>query len=202
MEAATIYGISSGVSAVAGSPLTSMFSSWLTSWFLKRKLKKRLTGLLIMKGVSTLCQKLTTQTHLYLDVDKLFQNLTAPKSAEEVNERSVVDDYLAYPIIKNHIANIATVFKGDIILVSRSIELLHAMPIYQNSIVFGCFSKEMEDNVGGVIYNGSKDEHHEAVVEKFRILRELPQQQIIMVNTLNELYDKVAERFHSKRISV
>lgn len=204
MESASIYAISSGISAIAGSPVSSVIGNWIGKWFLKRRLKRRSGGLLIMKGVSTICQKLTTPTHLYLDVDRLYQQLTAPKSAEDLANKSQhnpVDDYLAYPIIKNHIANISSVFKGKIILVSKSLDLLHAMPIYPESIIFGCFSKDMEENVGSIIYSNNI-EHNSAIVEKFRDLQKLPPNQVIMVSTLNELYDKVATHFGSSRVTV
>jgi hypothetical protein len=204
MESASIYAISSGISAIAGSPVSSVISGWVQKWFLKRRLKRRSGGLLIMKGVSTLCQKLTTPTHLYLDVDRLYQQLTAPKSAEDLANKSnhnPVDDYLAYPIIKTHISNISSVFKGKIILVSKSLDLLNAMPIYPDSIMFGCFSKDMEENVGSIIYSNNM-EHNEAIVEKFRDLQKLPSNQVIMVSTLNELYDKVSTHFGSSRVAV
>jgi hypothetical protein len=204
METASVYAISSGISAIAGSPVSSVIGNWLGKWFLKRRLKRRSGGLLIMKGVSTLCQKLTTPTHLYLDVDRLYQQLTAPKSAEELNKatpHNPVDDYLAYPIIKNHISNISSVFKGKIILVSKSLDLLHAMPIYPESILFGCFSKDMEESVGQIIYS-SPTEHNEAIVEKFRDLQKLPSNQVVYVSTLNELLDKTAAHFGSTRVSV
>lgn len=204
MEPASVYAISSGISAIAGSPVSSVIGNWLGKWFLKRRLKRRSGGLLIMKGVSTLCQKLTTPTHLYLDVDRLYQQLTAPKSAEDLNkaaQHNPVDDYLAYPIIKNHISNISSIFKGQIILVSKSLDLLHAMPIYPESVLFGCFSKDMEESVGQIIYS-SPTEHNSAIVEKFRDLQKIPPNQVIYVSTLNELYDKTAAHFGSTRVSV
>ena len=206
MDPISVYGIGSGIAAVAGSPISSMFASWISSWFIKRKLRRRSGGLLLMRGVSTLCEKLTTSTHLYLDVDKLYQQLTAPKSAEDLannaaHHHNPVDDYLAYPIIKNHIANIASVFKGKIILVSNSIQLLHAMPVYRTSIIFGAFSKDMEANIGSIIY-ANPGQHNEAVVEKFRVIHEMPSNQVILVSSLNELYDKVSEHYGSKRIAI
>jgi hypothetical protein len=205
MEPTSVYAISSGISAIAGSPVSSVLGTFIAKWFLKRRLKKRSGGLLIMKGVSTLCQKLTTSSHLYLDVDRLYQQLTAPKSAEDLAAKSQahnpVDEYLSYPIIKNHISNISSVFKGKIILVSKSLDLLNSMPIYPDSIIFGCFSRDMEDSIGQIIYS-SPTEHNNAIVEKFRDLQKLPPSQIIMVSTLNELYDKTAEHFGSTRVSV
>jgi len=205
MDPISVYGISSGVASIAGSPLSRVVGSWIASWFIKRKLKKRCYGLLLLKGVSTLCQKLTTSSVLYLDVDKLYQQLNQPTSAEDLAKKSEphnpVDDYLAYPIIKNHILNISGVFKGQIVLVSKSLDLLHAMPIYEQSIWFTAFSKDMEENVGNIIYDSQK-EHHEAVITKFRAIQQLPNAQITYVTSMNELYTKVAEKYHSKQVDI
>jgi len=205
MDPLSVYGISSAASAVAGSPITSLLTSWFGNWLIKRRLRKRSGGLLLMKGVSTLCEKLTTSTHLYLDVDKLYQQLTAPRSAEDLvkveQHHNPVDDYLAYPIIKNHIANISSVFKGKIILVSNSLQLLHAMPVYHTSIIFGAFSKDMEANIGSIIY-ANPAQHQDAVVQKFRAIQDLPKDQVLLVSSLNELYDKVSDHYGSKRIAI
>lgn len=205
MDPISVYGISSGVASIAGSPLSRVVGSWIASWFIKRKLKKRCFGLLMMKGVSTLCQKLTTSSVLYLDVDKLYQQLNAPVSADDLAKKSEphnpVDDYLAYPIIKNHILNISSVFKGQIVLVSKSIDLLHAMPLYEQSISFFAFSKDMEANVGNIIYDSEK-EHHEAIITKFRAIQHLSSNQISYVSSMAELYQKVAEKYHSKQIDI
>ena len=201
MDPISVYGISSGVSAVAGSPFTALLGGWLTNWYAKRKLKRRCSGLLLLKGVSTLCQKLTTSNVLYLDCDKLYQQLNAPSSAEDLKKKdeihNPVDDYLAYPIIKNHVLNISSVFKGRIVLVSKNIDLLHAMPIYESAIHFFAFDKSMEANVGNIIYDSEK-EHHESVVNKFRALQHLNACQVSYVSTMAELYLKVAEKYHSK----
>ena len=205
MDPISVYGISSGVSAIAGSRLTKAFGSFIASWIIKRRLKKRCHGLLVMKGVSTLCEKLTTSNVLYLDVDKLYQQLNQPISAEDMAKKNTphnpVDDYLAYPIIKNHILNISGVFKGQIVLVSKSIDLLHAMPIYDASISFYAFSKTMEENVGNIIYN-SQEEHHQAIITKFRAVNHLPKPQISYVSSMAELYEKVSEKYGSKQIEI
>lgn len=120
-SAVSIYALSSALSAAAGSPTSSMLVDFLTSCWTKHKLRKRVSGLLMLKGVSTLCSKLTTADVLFLDIDKLFQTLILPPSAEEENKENTtnpIDVLLTYPVIRAHIVNIASIYRSRIILVS------------------------------------------------------------------------------------
>ena len=204
MEAGGIYAIGSAVGAMAGSPMSSMFASWVGNWWAKRKLRKRLSALLIMRGVSTLCSKLTTADVLFLDVDKLFQTLNVPADAAadaaQHSQRNPVDVLLSYPVIRTHICNVASVYKGRIVLVSKSLELLKALPVREEAITFACFSRACEENIK-VIYP-SESAAHEGEVEKYRILRELPEHQMFVSDSLAELYKKVEEKYGVKRVQL
>ena len=59
MEISSVYAISSVASALASSPAGGAIGNWFYSKFKKWSLKKRLSGLLLLKGVSTICQKLS-----------------------------------------------------------------------------------------------------------------------------------------------
>ena len=206
MEAtAGIYAIGSAVGAMAGSPVSSIFASWLGNWFAKRRLRKRLSALIILKGVSTLCSKLTTGDVLFLDVDKLFQTLNVPvdataDAAAQHAQRNPVDVLLSYPVIRSHIVNVASVYKGRIILVSKSLELIHSLPVREEAITFACFSRACEENIK-VIYP-SEAEHHAGEIEKYRILREIPETQMFVSDSLAELYKKVEEKYGVKRVQL
>jgi hypothetical protein len=156
----------------------------------------------MVKGVTTLCQKLTTNECVYIDCDSLWQTLQAPKDAETLARQSngdvnPVDAMLAYATIKRHIINICAVFKGKIVLVSKSLDLLHALPVKQENIYFAAFSKEMESNIGVIFPD--VEAHHKAEVDKFRIMREIDEEHTYISDTMKELYDKTAEKFGSKR---
>ena len=204
MEPASIYAIGSGVSAIAGSPASSMLADWFSSWWHKRRLRQRVRGLILVKGVSTLCQKLSTSECVYLDCDTLWQGLNAPKDAEShaknPDEVNPVDCMISYSIIKNHIVNITNVFKGKIVLVSKCLDLLRALPVKNENIFFAGFSKEMEQNIG-VIFPSEKA-HQEAQINKFRILREIPEERTYICDSMKDLYEKTSEKFGSKKVSL
>ena len=107
---------------------------------------------------------------------------------------------LCISIIKKHIFNITNVFKGKIILVSKSLDLLHALPVKNDNIYFAAFSREMKGTIGVIFTNEA--EHHAATVDKFRIMREIPEGRVYIVDSLREIYDKTAEKFGSKRVQV
>lgn len=203
MEAsAGIYAIGSAVGAMANSPVSSMFASWLGNKFAKYRLRKRLSALVMLRGVSTLCAKLTTPHVLFLDVDKLFQTLNVAESAaaDASAQRNPVDVLLSYPVIRSHIVNVASVYKGRIVLVSKSLELIHALPVREEAITFAAFSRACEENIK-VIYP-SEHAAHEGEVEKYRIIRELKEEQIFISDSLAELYKKVEDRYGVKRVQL
>lgn len=201
MESAGLYAISSGVTALAGSPASSLLFDWMTNWYHKRRLRQRVRGLVLLKGVTTLCQKLTTSECVYIDCDSLWQTLQAPISAEALakqnGEINPVDAVLAYATIKRHIINICAVFKGKIVLVSKSLDLLHALPVKNENIYFAAFSKEMEANIGVIFPDVAS--HHKAEVDKFRVMREIDEEHTYISDTMKELYDNTAAKFGSKR---
>jgi hypothetical protein len=197
--AASIYAIGSGVSALAGAAPSNLIADWIASWFHKRRLAKRVRAVVLLKGVTTLCQKLTTPECVYIDCDSLYQTLNSPKSADEVAKPSnPVDEIMAYSIIKKHIINITSVFKGKIILVSKCLELLKTLPVKNENIYFFAFSREMETNIG-VIFPNDK-EHHDATVSKFRILQQFDTERIVLNDNMKDLYESVAKKFDSKRV--
>ena len=205
MEAtAGIYAIGSAVGAMAGSPASSIFASWLGNKWAKYRLRKRLSALILLRGVSTLCSKLTTAETLFLDVDKLFQTLNVPldaaADAAAPAQRNPVDVLLSYPVIRSHIVNVASVYKGRIVLVSKSLELLHALPVREEAITFAAFSRACEENIK-VIYP-SEAAAHSGEVEKYRVMRQLPENQMFVSDSLAELYKKVEERYGVKRVQL
>jgi hypothetical protein len=148
-----------------------------------------------------MCSKLTTSEVVYIDCDSLLQVLQAPKDAEDLAKAPAgvnpIDAMLAYSVIKRHIVNVCSVFKGKIVLISKSLDLLHALPVKSDNIYFAAFSKDMEENIG-LIYATPKD-HHEAEVNKFRVMREVDEEHTYIVESLKDLYDKTADKFGSKR---
>lgn len=209
MEAAGVYAIGSGVAAMAGSPASSLLVDWFSSWWHKRRLAKRVRGLVLLKGITSLCTKLTTPDVVYIDCDSLLQTLQMPKDAEELAAQQTgvkhpvnnpIDVLLAHAVIKNHVINITNVFKGKIVLVSKTLDLLYALPVKRENIFFAAFSKDMEENIGVIFANESA--HHLATIEKFRVMREIDEERVYVCENLKDLYEKTAAKFGSKRIQL
>lgn len=199
METASLYAIGSATAAIAGSPASTLVFEWLANWYHKKRLSKRLRGLILLKGVTSMCQKLTSPECVYIDCDCLYQTLTAPKSAEDVAKpANVVDDLLSFSIIKKHILNITSVFKGKIILVSKNPDLLKSLPLKSENIFFAAFSRDMEENIGVIFPNEA--EHHAAEIAKYRIMRELDEERMFLNDNLKDLYENVCKKFDSKKV--
>jgi len=188
-----VYAISSLATAISSSPGRAL-TSWLCHQFLKWRLKKKLFGVVLLKGCTTLCEKLSSNQILFFDVDVLYHQLTAPRSAEEVNKKvSVVENYTAYPILRTHLYNLSKVYKNRIVIVSKSLELLKALGIYDDHLYFYAFSKEMEEKVG-LIYTDEKV-HKEAEVNKFRIKDQMKPSNVVIIESMADLESKLKTQF-------
>ena len=201
MEISSVYAISSVASAVASSPMSNAVGNWLYTKFKKWSLKKRLSGILLLKGVSSLCEKLSNNDVLFFDIDVIYKELTAPKEASYLNkEPSIVENFTAYPLLRNHIINLTNIYKGKIVIVSHSLELLKAVGVYSTNIYFYAFSRDMEKNIG-VIFPSEADRAY-AELSKFRIMREIPEEQVAVVDSLVDLEKKVKMQYNLNKISV
>lgn len=199
----SVYAITSTLSTIA-TPIGDNLLHQLITMFKKYKLRKRLFGLLCLKGNTTLCKKLSNSDCVFIDCDQLLQNLNMPTEATELKDQketvNPVDAMISYNLIKQHILNICGVFKKKIVLVSNSLQLLNMMPVKEYNIYYACFSKEMEENIKIIFKN--EEEHNEAVVQKFRILREINETNVYYCNTLKEVYEKTIEKFNLSKINL
>lgn len=200
MDPSSILALAS-VAGTVGKSVSGIFSTWMYTKYKKWRLKKRLTGVLLLKGVSTISQKLSNNEVLFFDIDFLYRELTAPKEAiEDHKEPTVVENFTAYPILRNHVFNLTNIYKGQIIIVSHSLELLRAVGIYEENIKFYAFSKTMEQNIG-VIFPSEIDRAH-AELTKFRTIREMNAEQIVLVDNLQDLEKKLKEQYHQNKINI
>lgn len=200
MDPSSVLALSS-VAGTVGKSVSGIFSTYLYTKYKKWRLKKRLTGVLLLKGVSTISQKLSNNEVLFFDIDVLYRELTAPKEAvEDHKEPTVVENYTAYPILRNHVFNLTNIYKGQIIIVSHSLELLRAVGIYEENIKFYAFSKTMEQNIG-VIFPSEVDRAY-AELTKFRTIREMNAEQIVLVDNLQDLEKKLKEQYHQNKINI
>ena len=200
MDPSSVLALSS-VAGTVGKSVSGIFSTWMYTKYKKWRLKKRLTGVLLLKGVSTICQKLSNNDVLFFDIDVLYRELTAPKEAvEDHKEPTVVENFTAYPILRNHVFNLTNIYKGQIIIVSHSLELLRAVGIYEENIKFYAFSKDMEKNIG-VIFPTEIDRAY-AELTKFRNIRDMDAEQIVLVDSLLDLEKKLKEQYHQNKINI
>jgi hypothetical protein len=190
----------SSIATTVGKSIGGIFSNFIYHKYKKWRLRNRLSAILLLKGSTTICQKLTNANNLFFDIDVIYRQLTAPKEATDNVEPSVVENFTAYPILRNHVFNLTNIFKGKIIIVSHSLELLRAVGVYENNIMFYAFSRSMEQNIG-VIFPSPLDRAN-AELAKFRNIRELDENQIVLVDSLQDLEKKIKDQYNQNQISV
>lgn len=190
-----LYAISSTALSL-NSSLGRAFTNYLYNKFMSWRLKRRLHGVVLLKGVSTLCQKLSSSQNLFLDIDVLYASLTAPKEASEVGKPpTVLEAYMAYPILRNHLYNISRAFKRNIVCVSHSHELIRALAIPVENTHFFAFSKELDSRTLP-LFDGNETHHAESVVNKLRTRDHFDERFIVVVESMADLEAKIKQKFN------
>lgn len=188
-----LYAISSTALTLNNS-LGRALTTYLYNKFMSWRLKRRLHGVVLLKGVSTICEKLSSSQNLFLDIDVLYASLTAPKEASEVGKTpTVLESYMAYPILRNHLYNISRAFKRNIVCVSHSHELIRALAIPAENTHFFAFSKEMDDRTLPLFQ--SEKEHAVSVVQKLRTRDHFDEKHIVVVDSMADLEAKIKSKF-------
>jgi len=196
-----IYSISTAALSL-NSSLGRAFTQYLYGKFMSWKLKRRLHAVILMKGCSTLCQKFSSSEVLFLDIDVLFNQLCAPKEAAEVDKPpTILEAYMAYPILRQHLYAISRAYKKHIVVVSKSHELVAALNIPANNTHFFAFSKEMDERTLP-LFNGSEKEHAESVVKKLRTRDHFTESQIVVVDSMADLEAKLKQKFHIQHTEI
>lgn len=196
-----IYSISTAALSL-NSSLGRAFTQYLYSKFMSWKLKRRLHAVILMKGCSTLCQKFSSSENLFLDIDLLFEQLTAPKEAQEVNKPpTILESYMAYPILRNHLYNISRAFKRNIIVVSKSHELVRALNIPPCNTHFFAFSKEMDERTLP-LFGGDEKLHAESVVKKLRTREHFGDSNTVVVESMADLESKLKVKFNIQHTEI
>lgn len=189
-----LYAISSAVVGTANSSLGKAFTNYCYSKWMGWRLKKRLHAIVLLKGVSTICQKFSSPDILFLDVDILYESLTAPKDAESVGKKpTVLESFMAYPIIRNHLYTISRVFKKNIVCVSHSHELVQALSISSDNTWFYAFSREMDDRTLPLFTD--EKAHAESVVNKLRTRDRFEEKKILVCESMSDLETKIKVKF-------
>ncbi len=191
-----LYALSTAVMGTANSSLGRALTNYLYTKFMSWKLKKRLHAVVLLKGISTLCQKFSSADILFLDIDVLYEQLTAPKEASDVGKKpTVLEAFMAYPIIRNHLYTISRVFKKNIVCVSHSHELVQALSIPAENTWFYAFSKEMDERTLP-LFGGNETEHAESIVNKLRTRDRFDESKIVVVESMADLEAKLKFKFN------
>lgn len=190
-----IYALSSAVMSTANSSLGKAFTNYCYSKWMGYRLRKRLHAIVLIKGVSSLCEKFSSPDNLFLDVDVLFQQLTVEKEASDVGKKpTVLEKFMAYPIIRNHLYSVSRIFKKNIICVSHSHELLQALSISSENTWFFAFSRQMDDRTL-LLFNGDETHHAESVVNKLRTRDRFEDNKIVVCESMADLETKIKLKF-------
>ncbi len=192
-------GATIAVSSVSTS--ASLLTLYCINKWLKFKMRNRVRGILLLKGVSTVCKKHTSSNpnRLFVDLDSMLQQ--HPKYDEWKDSPAHI--CLLYPVIKENVKQILQNYpNGKVILVSRNYEMLKLMPIQaKKNLYFFAYSKEMSQNTA-LLYEGDESERTSDELLKLRLAAEFPNDKIIICQSLSDLDNKIREKFGIQQLNL
>lgn len=187
-------GATIGISVASTS--TGLATIWLINKIMKIRLKSRLSALLILKGVSSICNRMTTAKVLFLDVDQLLQE----HPAYESSKNSPAHMILLYPSIKAKVYEILKQYKYKVVLVSRNYELLKLLYVLKKNIIFFAQSKQMAINTK-LLYDDEEEAKADELL-KLRLSMEIPHSQIVICESLADQDNKIRQMFGIQELNL
>lgn len=188
-------GATVAVSSVSTS--ASLLTLWAINKWLKYKMRNRVRGILLLKGVSQLCKKHTISNRLFVDLDSMLQQ--HPKYEEWKDSPAHI--VLLYPIIKEQVKHILQNYPHKVILVSRNNEMLKLMPLQKKNTYFFAPSKEMSSNTS-LLYEGDEEQRKDDELLKLRLANEFPEDRIVICQSLTDLDNKIREKFGIQQLNL
>lgn len=180
-----ITGSASGVAGIF------MLSKLLT-WYYRR----RVNGLVLLKGKTTLCNELSSDKLLFLDIDMLL----AKMPNYDMAKTSKSDMILIHTAFKEVIDKLLRQYHKPVVFVSRSYELLRLIGVRQKKIHFVCASQEAHKKAELMYKDAVEFAKDEA--QRLRLLQSVKAKNVRVFDNLADLKKKVKEIYDVNDLSL
>ena len=153
-----------------------MLSKMLT-WYYRR----RVNGLVLLKGKTTLCNDLSSQNLLFLDIDMLLSKMPNYEMAKV----SKSDMILIHTAFKEVIDKLLRQYHKPVVFVSRSYELLRLLGLRNKKIHFVCASQEAHKKAELMYKNPLEFASDEA--QRLRLLQQVKNKHVRVFDNLADI---------------
>lgn len=173
------------ITGSAGGVAGIFFLSKLLSWWYRR----RVSGLVLLKGKTTICNELSSDKLLFLDLDMLMEKM--PNFAEANKSKS--DMVLLHTALKEMMDKLLRAYQKPIVFVSRHHDLLKVLGLKRKKIYFVCGSKEAHKKAELMYKDPAQFASDEA--ERLRLLQQIKEKNVKVYDNLSEVKNIVKRLF-------
>ena len=166
--------------------------SKLLTWYYRR----RVNGLVMLKGKTTLCNELSSEKLLFLDLDMLLEKMPNYETAKA----SRSDMILIHTAFKEVIDKLLRHYHKPVVFVSRSFELLRLIGVRPKKIHFVCASQEAHKKA--TIMYKERDEYIGDEAQRLRLLQQVKQSKVKVFDNLEDIKKIVKEIYNVNDLSL
>ena len=183
MEAfgAQVVGSTTGVASLF---LISKLMLW---WY-----RRRVSGLVLLKGKTTICKKLSNDKLLFVDIDDYLEKKEGYKEALEDKSKMM----LLYTALRSDVDKMIRSYQKPVVFVSRHKQLLKVLGIKKERLWFLCASRDAHKK-SELLYNKA-EEYAADEAERLRLLREFKDEKVKVFEQLTDINDIVKKLFKVK----
>lgn len=180
--------------AQAAGSATGVASLFLLSkmmlWFYRR----RISGLVLLKGKSTICKNISSEKLLFIDIDEYLEKKDGFAEAKDNKSKMM----LLYTQLRSDVDKMIRAYGKPVVFVSRHRELLKVLGIKKEKMYFVCASRDAHKK-SELLYDNA-EEFAQDEAERLRLLREFKDKQVKVFNELADIPKVVKECFKVKEI--
>lgn len=176
------------VGGSAGGVASIFMLGKLLAWYYKRKV----SGLVLLKGKTTICNELGSEKLLFLDLDMFLEKM--PNYEDALKSKS--DMVLLHTALKEQIEKLMRVYQKPVVLVSRSYELLRIIGLKRKRIHFVCASKEAHRKAELMYKDAQQFASDEA--QRLRLMNEIRPDNVKVFDNLADIKKIVAQVYNVK----
>lgn len=168
------------------------FISKVLAWWYKR----RVSGLVLLKGRTTLCSEMSNERLLFLDVDAYLEKMEEYKEAEN-NKGQMI---LLYTALKSKVDKMIRAYQKPVVMVSRHRDLLRVLGVPNKRIWFVCASQEAHQKAKLMYRDETQFAHDEA--QRLRLLQTIKKNNVRVFEKLSDMKDIVRRIFKIENIEL
>lgn len=175
-----------------GGSATGVASLFLLSKFMLWWYRRRVSGLLLLKGKTSICKELSNEKLLFIDLDEYLEKHDGYADAKENKSKMM----LLYTKIRGETDKMIRSYQKPVVFVSRHRDLLKVLGINKHKLWFVCASKDAHAK-SQLLYD-DPEEFARDEAERLRLLREFDDKHVRVFDMVADITRIVKSLFNVK----